>query len=130
MRSMAIPRRSHQTGSFERLTRELGLAKGAPLSERMALGKPRSTNSRWKGANADMRWCEFIARLGGAAVGTSLLWPLGRHVRVPSHVARPWRYNDSVRPSYSLWSRSKRRVAWHFILEMIISTRLAAQSFR
>ena len=52
MRSMAMPRRSHQTESFERLNRALGLAKGTPLSERMALGSPRSVNSRSKAVNA------------------------------------------------------------------------------
>ena len=45
MRSMAMPRLSHQTDSLERLYRALGLAKGTPLSERMATGKPRSLNS-------------------------------------------------------------------------------------
>jgi hypothetical protein len=48
MRSMAMPSRSHQTESFERLNKALGLAKGTPLSERMASGKPRSRNSRSK----------------------------------------------------------------------------------
>jgi hypothetical protein len=37
MRSMAMPSLSHQTESFERLNRALGLAKGTPLSERMLL---------------------------------------------------------------------------------------------
>ena len=48
MRSMAMPSLSHQTESFERLNRALGLAKGTPLSERMASGRPRSRNSRSK----------------------------------------------------------------------------------
>ena len=45
MRSMAMPSRSHQTESLERLKRPLGLAKGTPLSERMAAGRPRSRKS-------------------------------------------------------------------------------------
>jgi hypothetical protein len=52
MRSIAMPRRSHQTESLERLKRAFGLAKGTPLSERMASGKPRSTNSRSKAVKA------------------------------------------------------------------------------
>ena len=36
MRSMAMPSLSHQTESLERLNRPLGLAKGTPLSERIA----------------------------------------------------------------------------------------------
>ena len=38
MRSIWMPSLSHQTESFERLNRELGLAKGTPLSVRMARG--------------------------------------------------------------------------------------------
>jgi 3-(3-hydroxy-phenyl)propionate hydroxylase len=45
MRAIAMPSRSHQTESFERLNKALGLAKGTPLSERMASGRPRSRNS-------------------------------------------------------------------------------------
>ena len=45
IRSMAMPRRNHQTDSLERLNRALGLAKGTPLSERMAAGRPRSRKS-------------------------------------------------------------------------------------
>src|SRR5437763_903280 len=52
MRSIAMPRRSHQTESLERLNKALGLAKGTPLSERMASGKPRSRNSRSKAVQA------------------------------------------------------------------------------
>src|SRR5258707_12897961 len=52
MRSMAMPSLSHQTESFERLNRALGLAKGTPLSERIASGKPRSRNSRSKAVQA------------------------------------------------------------------------------
>ena len=40
MRSMAMPSLSHQTESFERLNKALGLAKGTPLSERMAADAP------------------------------------------------------------------------------------------
>ena len=52
MRSMAIPSLSHQTESFERLNKALGLAKGTPLSERMANGRPGSRNSRSKAVQA------------------------------------------------------------------------------
>ena len=38
MRSMATPKRNHQTDSLERLNKAFGLAKGTPLSERMAAG--------------------------------------------------------------------------------------------
>src|SRR5512145_645404 len=48
MRSIAMPRRSHQTESLERLNRVLGLAKGTPLSERITAGRSRSRNSRSK----------------------------------------------------------------------------------
>ena len=52
MRSIVMPSRSHQTESFERLNKALGLAKGMPLSERMANGSPRSRNSRSKAVKA------------------------------------------------------------------------------
>ena len=52
MRSIAMPSRSHQTESLQRLNRALGLAKGTPLSERMASGSPRSANSRSKAVKA------------------------------------------------------------------------------
>ena len=42
MRSISMPSRSHQTESLERLNKALGLAKGTPLSVRMAVGKPNS----------------------------------------------------------------------------------------
>ena len=42
---------SHQSESFERLNKALVLAKGTPLSERMASGKPRSRKSRSKAVN-------------------------------------------------------------------------------
>jgi hypothetical protein len=45
MRSIAMPNLSHHTESFERLNKALGLAKGKPLSERMANGKPRAKQS-------------------------------------------------------------------------------------
>src|ERR1700676_2678933 len=48
MRSMVMPRRNHQTESLERLNRELGEAKGTPLSERILVGRPRSLNKRAK----------------------------------------------------------------------------------
>src|SRR6516225_1937035 len=46
------PSLSHQTESFERLNSALGLAKGTPLSERIASGKPRSRKSRSKAVAA------------------------------------------------------------------------------
>ena len=52
MRSIAMPSLSHQTESLERLNKALGLAKGTPLSDRMADGRPRSANSCWKAVNA------------------------------------------------------------------------------
>ena len=42
IRSISMPSLSHQTESLERLKRALGLAKGTPLSVRMALGRPNS----------------------------------------------------------------------------------------
>ena len=54
MRSMAMPSRSHQTASLDRLKRALGLAKGTPLSERMACGSPRSAKSRSKAVTASV----------------------------------------------------------------------------
>jgi hypothetical protein len=41
-----------KTESFERLNKALALAKGGPLSERMASGRPRSRNSRSKAVRA------------------------------------------------------------------------------
>src|SRR5690349_14126226 len=52
MRSMAMPRRSHHTDSLDRLNSALGLAKGTPLSERMAVGTPRSGRGDWKAGMA------------------------------------------------------------------------------
>ena len=52
MRSMAMPSLSHQTESLERLNRALGLAKGTPLSERIACGRPRSRKSCSKAVTA------------------------------------------------------------------------------
>lgn len=48
---MAIPSLSHQTDSLERLNRPFGLAKGRPLSVRIASGRLRLRNRRSK-ANA------------------------------------------------------------------------------
>ncbi len=59
MRSIAMPSRSHQTESLERLNKALGLAKGTPLSERMASGRPRSRNSRSKAVQARSSRVEF-----------------------------------------------------------------------
>jgi hypothetical protein len=52
MRSIAMPSRSHHTDGFERLNKAFGLAKGTPLSERMANGMPRSRNNRSKAVMA------------------------------------------------------------------------------
>src|SRR5437763_12875 len=52
MRSIPMPRRSHHTDSLDRLNKALGLANGTPLSERMAIGTPRSRNSRSKAVKA------------------------------------------------------------------------------
>jgi hypothetical protein len=41
MRSMARPSLSHQTASLERGKRPFGLAKGTPLSDLIACGRPR-----------------------------------------------------------------------------------------
>ena len=59
MRSIAMPKRSHQTESLERLNKALGLAKGTPLSERMACGRPRSWNSRSKAVQARSSRVDF-----------------------------------------------------------------------
>jgi hypothetical protein len=40
MRSIAMPSRSYQTESLERLSSALGLANSTPLAERMASGRP------------------------------------------------------------------------------------------
>ena len=50
-RARAIPSLSHQTESLDRLNKAL-LAKGTPLSLRMALGGPRSLKSRAKAVRA------------------------------------------------------------------------------
>jgi hypothetical protein len=47
-----MPSLSHQTESLERLNRALGLAKGTPLSERIACGRPRSRKSCSKAVTA------------------------------------------------------------------------------
>jgi hypothetical protein len=52
MRSMATPSLSHHTESLDRLNRPFGLAKGTPLSERMAKGRPRSRKSCSKAVTA------------------------------------------------------------------------------
>jgi len=52
MRSMLMPSRNHHTASLERLNNPLGEAKGTPLSERIACGRPRSLNKRSKAVNA------------------------------------------------------------------------------
>ena len=52
MRSMAMPSRSHQTASFDRLKRALGLAKGMPLSERMAW-EPALSEQPLEGGDSD-----------------------------------------------------------------------------
>src|SRR5512135_3121351 len=41
-----MPKRRHQTASLLKPKRACGLAKGTPLSVRMALGRPNSLNTR------------------------------------------------------------------------------------
>src|SRR5215472_13114270 len=48
IRSIPIPRRSHQTASLLKLKRAWAEAKGTPRSLRMLAGRPRSLNSRSK----------------------------------------------------------------------------------
>src|SRR5215469_9286951 len=73
MRSMAMPRRSHQTESLERLNRAFGLANGTPLSERIACGRPRSRKSCSKAVKAGASRTEVsashIRRLARSMVG-------------------------------------------------------------
>ena len=52
MRSMPIPRRSHHTESLDRPKKAPRLAKGTPLSLRIALGSPNSLKTRSKTAKA------------------------------------------------------------------------------
>ena len=52
IRSMPIPSRSHQTDKRVSPKSELALAKGAPLSVRIALGKPKSLKARSNTVNA------------------------------------------------------------------------------
>ena len=59
MRSIEMPSLNHQTESLERLKRPLGLAKGRPLSERMAAGSPRSANRRSKAEMTGFSRVEF-----------------------------------------------------------------------
>src|ERR1700746_1053204 len=58
MRSMAMPSLSHQTESLERLKREFGLAKGTPLSVRIALGRAELLENR-------LKYGEGVSFLGG-----------------------------------------------------------------
>jgi predicted ATPase len=50
--AIAMPSLSHQTESLERLKREFGLAKGTPLSVRMARGRPNSLKTLSKTVKA------------------------------------------------------------------------------
>ena len=52
MRSMPMPKRSHHTESLER-PKKATLAKGAPLSVRIARGKPKSLKARSKTLKAN-----------------------------------------------------------------------------
>ena len=52
IRSMSMPSLSHQTDSLDRLKSALGLAKGTPLSVRMAIGRPNSLKTRSKTVKA------------------------------------------------------------------------------
>jgi hypothetical protein len=45
---MLMRRRNHHAESLDRLKSPLGEAKGTPLSERIACGRPRSLNKRSK----------------------------------------------------------------------------------
>jgi hypothetical protein len=57
MRSMPMPRRNHQTESLERPNKALALAKGVPLSVRMALGRPKSLKTR---SNTLKAYCPLV----------------------------------------------------------------------
>ena len=63
MRSMAMPSRSHQTESLERLNRALGLAKGTPLSERMAERQAALAEQPLEGGEGEV----FAGRFEGLA---------------------------------------------------------------
>ncbi len=54
MRWILIPSRNHQTESREKLNSPFGEAKGTPLSERIACGKPRSLNSLSKAVKSEL----------------------------------------------------------------------------
>src|ERR1700675_4153734 len=58
---VVIPSRSHQTASLLKLKRPLGEAKGTPLSERMAWGRPRSLNKRSKAVKAPCSLIDSMA---------------------------------------------------------------------
>jgi hypothetical protein len=57
MRSTPITKRSHHTESLERPKKAPRLAKGTPLSLRIALGRPYSLKTRSKMAKA---YCSFV----------------------------------------------------------------------
>jgi len=61
MRSIAMPSLSHQTDSFDSPKRALGLAKGTPLSVRMASGKPNSLKTLSNTLNAKVSLVECSA---------------------------------------------------------------------
>ena len=52
MRSIAMPSLSHHTDSLDKPNRALPEAKGAPLSVRMAAGRPNSLKTRSNRAKA------------------------------------------------------------------------------
>jgi len=63
MRSIVMPSRNHQTERRERLNNPFGDAKGTPLSERIACGKPFSFEKALKGRKSKL----FAVRFQGFA---------------------------------------------------------------
>ena len=57
MRSISMPSRSHQTDSRDSPNKALGLAKGTPLSVRMALGRPNSLKAL---SNTLKAWASLV----------------------------------------------------------------------
>ncbi len=103
MRSISTPRRSRQTESFERPKRPMGLAKGTPLSERMASGRPRSRNSRSKAVTArsslgDSRASHRSRKREAESLFHTLLIHIRRLPRVGSSCYR--RASETTLPSH------------------------------
>lgn len=87
-RKARIPKRSHHTESLERLKRELGEAKGTPLSVWIALGSPKSLKMRSKTANARLACLSAGKRVRGPVASLfegspkqlgNVVWRIGRH---------------------------------------------------